>query len=89
MPQMGPMVGYAVTVVIQPSDKSHKAKNTNAWSEYREYLMSVPGPKIVRQQHLISCLPRTSLSLSHTHTHTPHTRISIPYDLCIARSASL
>ena len=26
MPQMGPMVGYAVTVVIQPSNPSHKKK---------------------------------------------------------------
>ena len=84
MPQMGPMVGYAVTVVIQPSDKSHKAKNTNAWSEYREYLMSVPGPKIVRQQHLISCLPRTSLSLSLTHTH--HTLV-YPYRMISASRA--
>ncbi len=52
MPQMGPMVGYAVTVVIQPSDKGHKEANPNAWSEYRQYVASVPGPKIVIVQDL-------------------------------------
>lgn len=52
MPQMGPMVGYAVTVVIQPSDKAHKEANPNAWAEYRRYVASVPGPKIVVVQDL-------------------------------------
>ncbi|GAA5143655.1 RraA family protein [Prosthecobacter algae] len=52
MPQMGPMVGYAVTVVIQPSDKSHRESNPNAWAEYRRYVASVPGPKIVVVQDL-------------------------------------
>ncbi len=56
MPQMGPMVGYAVTVVIEPSNPSHKAK-ANVWSEYRHYLASVPGPKIVIVQDLDK--PRT------------------------------
>ena len=52
MPQMGPMVGYAVTVVIQPSDKTHREANPNAWAEYRRYVASVPGPKIVVVQDL-------------------------------------
>ncbi|WP_346334125.1 RraA family protein [Prosthecobacter sp. SYSU 5D2] len=52
MPQMGPMVGYAVTVVIQPSDKSHREANPDAWNEYRRYVASVPGPKIVVVQDL-------------------------------------
>ena len=47
MPQMGPMVGYAVTVVIEPSNSTHRKTLPNATSEYREYLGSVPGPKIV------------------------------------------
>jgi len=51
MPQMGPMVGYAVTVVHQPSDRRHKAA-TAAWSECRAYVASVPGPKIVVVQDL-------------------------------------
>lgn len=46
MPQMGPMVGYAVTLVIEPSDASHK-QNATAWSEYRQYVASRPGPKVV------------------------------------------
>jgi 4-hydroxy-4-methyl-2-oxoglutarate aldolase len=52
MPQMGPMIGYAVTVVIEPGNKSHKQKNPNAWSDYRKYVASLPGPKIVVVQDL-------------------------------------
>jgi len=51
MPQMGPMVGYAVTVVIEPSNRNHKEKQ-NAWSAYRRYVASQPGPKIVVIQDL-------------------------------------
>lgn len=51
MPQMGPMVGYAVTVQIEPSNRKH-AENTRAWSDYREYVASEPGPKIVVVQDL-------------------------------------
>ncbi|MBI2431396.1 MAG: RraA family protein [Candidatus Hydrogenedentes bacterium] len=51
MPQMGPMVGYAVTVVCEPSNIAHKQQQ-NAWSEYRRYIASVPGPKIVVVQDL-------------------------------------
>jgi 4-hydroxy-4-methyl-2-oxoglutarate aldolase len=56
MPQMGPMVGYAVTVVCEPSNPAHK-KNANAWPEYRRYVASMPGPKIVIVQDLDK--PRT------------------------------
>ena len=52
MPQMGPMIGYAVTVVIEPGNKSHKQKNPNAWSDYRKYVASLQGPKIVVVQDL-------------------------------------
>jgi regulator of RNase E activity RraA len=52
MPQMGPMVGYAVTVVIEPSNKAHREANPNAGSEYRRYIASIPGPKIVIVQDL-------------------------------------
>lgn len=52
MPQMGPMVGYAVTVVIQPGNKAHRAANPNGWSEYRRYIGTQPGPKIVVVQDL-------------------------------------
>ncbi len=52
MPQMGPMVGYAVTLVIEPSNESHRAANPNAGEEYRRYLASLPGPKIVVVQDL-------------------------------------
>jgi 4-hydroxy-4-methyl-2-oxoglutarate aldolase len=57
MPQMGPMVGYAVTVVIEPGNAKHRDANPNAWSEYRRYVASVPGPKIVVVQDLDK--PRT------------------------------
>jgi 4-hydroxy-4-methyl-2-oxoglutarate aldolase len=52
MPQMGPMVGYAVTVVIEPSNKKHRETNPNGWAEYRRYIASVPGSKIVVVQDL-------------------------------------
>lgn len=51
MPQMGPMVGYAVTVVIEPTNPEHK-KNKTCNDEYRKYVASVPGPKIVIVQDL-------------------------------------
>jgi regulator of RNase E activity RraA len=52
MPQMGPMCGYAVTCVIQPGTRDHVKKNPNAWNEYRKYVASIPGPKIVVVQDL-------------------------------------
>ena len=52
MPQMGPMVGYAVTVVIEPSNPQHRQARPAGWSEYRRYVASVPGPKIVVVQDL-------------------------------------
>jgi len=51
MPQMGNMVGTAITVAIQPSVREHK-ENKSAWAEYREYAASIPGPKIVVVQDL-------------------------------------
>lgn len=51
MPQMGPMAGWAVTVVAEPSNIAHK-QNKTAWAEYREYIASMPGPKIVIVQDL-------------------------------------
>ncbi|MEM9658427.1 MAG: RraA family protein, partial [Planctomycetota bacterium] len=52
MPEMGPMVGYAVTCVIQPGNRDHVAANAAAWSEYRAYVAASPGPKIVVIQDL-------------------------------------
>ena len=52
MPQMGPMIGYAVTLIIQPSHKEHKLNNPNAGSEYRAYVAGIPGPKIIVVQDL-------------------------------------
>jgi regulator of RNase E activity RraA len=52
MPQMGPMVGYAVTLVCEPSNPGHKKNNPNAIIEYLRYVESVQGPKIVFVQDL-------------------------------------
>ncbi len=52
MPQMGPMIGYAVTLVIEPSNPQHRKTNANAWSEYRRHVANMPGPKIVVVQDL-------------------------------------
>ena len=51
MPQMGPMIGYAVTVVIEPSNPAHK-QVPGAGEAYLRYMASVPGPKIVVVQDL-------------------------------------
>ena len=43
---MGPMVGYAVTVVIEPSNLAHKQKKDNV-RKYREYVASFGAvPKV-------------------------------------------
>ena len=47
MPRMGAMAGYAITVVCQPGNPDHVTNNPDAWVRYREYVASVPGPKIV------------------------------------------
>jgi regulator of RNase E activity RraA len=52
MPQMGPMVGYAVTVVIEPGNPQHVKTSCKAWSEYRRYVAAAQGPKIVVVQDL-------------------------------------
>lgn len=52
MPGMGPMIGYAVTVKIEPSNPNHPGENPGSWSAYREYIASVPGPKIAVVQDL-------------------------------------
>ncbi|HEX3872139.1 MAG TPA: RraA family protein [Pirellulales bacterium] len=52
MPHMGPMVGYAVTVQFEPSQSEHPRNFPKAWSDYRKYVASVPGPKIVVVQDL-------------------------------------
>jgi len=57
MPEMGPMVGYAMTVVIEPGNPEHPKRNPKAWSEYRRYIASFSGPKIVVVQDVDK--PRT------------------------------
>ena len=57
MPQMGPMAGFAITVVIEPSNRKHRDANPDGWAEYRSYVAGVPGPKIVVVQDLDK--PRT------------------------------
>lgn len=52
MPQMGPMIGYAVTIVIEPSNPQHQKDNPGAAMECLAYIASVPGPKIVVVQDL-------------------------------------
>ena len=52
MPQFGPMVGYAVTLVCEPSNPEHPKRNPDAPAQCREYIASIPGPKIVVVQDL-------------------------------------
>jgi len=52
MPEMGAMVGYAATVIIEPSNAAHAAAHPGAWAAYRRYIASLPGPTIVVVQDL-------------------------------------
>jgi 4-hydroxy-4-methyl-2-oxoglutarate aldolase len=52
MPQMGPMIGYAVTVVIQPGNPAHPRGNPDGWKQYRRYVANSNGPKIIVVQDL-------------------------------------
>lgn len=52
MPHLGSMVGYAVTVTCRPGSPEPRRNAPDAWSEYREHIASVPGPKIVVVQDL-------------------------------------
>ncbi len=52
MPQMGPMVGWAITLVVEPGNPVHKVNGAALWSEYRRYVAGIPGPKIVVVQDL-------------------------------------
>ena len=52
MPQMGPMVGRAIIVVVGPSNPDHRKNGPDGWRKYREYVASVDGPKIVIVQDL-------------------------------------
>lgn len=47
MPEMGSIVGYAMTVVISGSDPRPKREQPENFARYRDYLASMPGPKIV------------------------------------------
>src|SRR3954463_9667503 len=42
MPQMGVMVGYAVTLVVEPSKPEHQKNKADATREYRRYVASQP-----------------------------------------------
>jgi 4-hydroxy-4-methyl-2-oxoglutarate aldolase len=49
MPESGPIAGYAVTVKIKPSEAP---ADKELWSKYRNYIASIPGPKIIVMQDL-------------------------------------
>ena len=52
MPEMGPMIGYAVTVVVEPSNPAHPKQHPGAWPKYWRYVSEQPGPKILVVQDL-------------------------------------
>lgn len=52
MPELGSMIGYAVTLTIEPTNPAHAAAGREAWRDYRAYVAGVPGPKIVVVQDL-------------------------------------
>jgi len=52
MPELGPMIGYAMTVVISGGDRRAKHEQPDNFSQYRDYLASRSGPKIVVVQDI-------------------------------------
>ena len=54
---MGAMVGYAATLVIEPSQRHHAEERPDAWRDWFTYLAGIPGPKIIVCQDLDQ--PRT------------------------------
>lgn len=52
VPEAGPIVGTAVTLVIEPSNPRWPSALPDAANEYRTYVASVPGPKVVVVQDL-------------------------------------
>ncbi len=52
MPHMGAMVGYAVTLVIEPGNPEHPKQQPDAWKELFRYVASIDGPKIMVYQDL-------------------------------------
>lgn len=54
MPHLGPVAGYAVTVLIEGSNPRHRAARPDAPIEYYRHVADLPGPKIVVVQDLDS-----------------------------------
>lgn len=52
MPQMGSMVGRAVTLVIEPGNPAPKRDNPETWKACQQYIASIDGPKIVVVQDM-------------------------------------
>ncbi len=52
MPEMGPMVGYAITLVISAAAPGPRKANPDAFMQYLTFVASQPGPKIVVVQDL-------------------------------------
>jgi regulator of RNase E activity RraA len=51
-PQLGPMVGYAVTVEYCAGSRKTAEENPDAYLNMYRYLASVPGPKIIMSKNL-------------------------------------
>jgi 4-hydroxy-4-methyl-2-oxoglutarate aldolase len=56
-PETGPMAGYALTVVVEPSNPEHQRSRPDAWKQFFRFVSEVPGPKIIVCQDLDK--PRT------------------------------
>ena len=52
MPEMGPMMGYAVTVQISGGNPQARKDAPDNQHLFRQYMASIPGPKIVVMQDI-------------------------------------
>ncbi len=71
MPEMGPMMGYAMTVVMSGGDPKIQRDQPDNMSRMREYLAGVAGPKIVVVQRTRTSRSATDPSGARSAPTTP------------------
>lgn len=52
MPMLGPMVGRAVTVKIETTNRNNLTQRKSAWDDWLQFVSELPGPKIVVMQDI-------------------------------------
>jgi hypothetical protein len=75
-PQMGPTVGYAVTVEYCAGSKKTSEENPDAYMNLYRYLVSIPGPKILMSKNLDAQITRAPYTARSRATPAGHSTAS-------------